>query len=418
MRIAVHDYSGHPFQVQLSRELARRGHEVCHLHCASFVTGKGALEARTDDPPTFRVEAIDLGEPFAKYSFSRRLRHERRYARLLAERVAAFGPDVVLSSNTPLFAQSAFLKRLDRSRTGFVFWQQDVYSVAMANEVRKRVPVLGATMAKGFERLERGMLAASDEVVVISDDFRPILDRWEIANERVTTIENWAPLAELSPLPHDNAWAEEHDLGGALVILYSGTLGLKHNPELLVQLAVRTADRSDVRVVVISEGLGAEYLAQAKRDHHLDHLLLLPFQPYDRLAEVLSSADVLVAILEPDAGVFSVPSKVLTYHCAARPILASVPAENLAARIIEREGSGIVTDPESVDQIHRGGGRTSRRRRTPGRDGTRARDYAERTFDIDTIADRFEPILERAAAGSGPAPQSMAVASPSGPARS
>ncbi len=30
MRILVHDYSGHPFQAQLSRELARRGHDVVH----------------------------------------------------------------------------------------------------------------------------------------------------------------------------------------------------------------------------------------------------------------------------------------------------------------------------------------------------------------------------------------------------
>jgi len=30
MRLLIHDYAGHPFQVQLSRELARRGHSVTH----------------------------------------------------------------------------------------------------------------------------------------------------------------------------------------------------------------------------------------------------------------------------------------------------------------------------------------------------------------------------------------------------
>ena len=35
MKIIVHDYAGHPFQVQLSRRLASRGHEVLHLYCAS-----------------------------------------------------------------------------------------------------------------------------------------------------------------------------------------------------------------------------------------------------------------------------------------------------------------------------------------------------------------------------------------------
>ena len=46
MRILVHDYSGHPFQVELSRELARRGHEVTHSYCEAYVSGKGHLERR------------------------------------------------------------------------------------------------------------------------------------------------------------------------------------------------------------------------------------------------------------------------------------------------------------------------------------------------------------------------------------
>ncbi len=40
MRILVHDYSGHPFQAQLSRELARRGHDVVHSTCTAYVSGK------------------------------------------------------------------------------------------------------------------------------------------------------------------------------------------------------------------------------------------------------------------------------------------------------------------------------------------------------------------------------------------
>jgi hypothetical protein len=67
---------------------------------------------------------------------------------------------------------------------------------------------------------------------------------------------------------------------------------------------------------------------------------VLDYQPYGQLAEVLATADVLVALLESSAGIFSVPSKVLAYLCAARPLLASMPKENLAARTIERAGAG------------------------------------------------------------------------------
>ena len=58
-----------------------------------------------------------------------------------------------------------------------------------------------------------------------------------------------------------------------------------------------------------------------------------------------TAADVLLATIEPEAGTFAVPSKVLSYLCAGRPILLTAPKENLAARIVERANAGIVVDP-------------------------------------------------------------------------
>lgn len=397
MRLVVHDYSGHPFQVQLSRELARRGHDVLHLHCDSYVTGKGSLGREPSDPPTFAVEAVSLGQRFEKYSFRKRLEQERRYGRLLGARVKEYRPEVVLSSNTPLFAQSVFRKDLDPA-TRFVFWQQDIYSVAMGNAARQRIPGVGGTVAKLFERMERKLLAASNGIVIISEDFRPVLERWGIEPERVSVIENWAPLSEIEPLPRDNAWSRAQGLLDNLVVLYSGTLGLKHNPDLLVQLAKYAAlnPEKNIRLVVISEGLGADWLAEQKQLQGLDNLVLLPFQPYGELSSVLSSADVVVAILEPEAGVFSVPSKVLTYHCAGRPILGSIPSENLAARIISREGSGLVAAPGNAHEFVEAAARLLDDADLRTQMGRRAREYAEKTFDISRISDEFETVLQAA----------------------
>src|SRR5215207_4463434 len=152
MRILVHDYSGHPFQVQLSRELARRGHEVLHLHWPGYVTGKGSLERRPDDPAGFAVEAIRFDEPFHKYSALRRPLQELAYARPLVAAVRAHAPDVVVSSNTPLFAQRSFLAACRRASLAFVFWQQDIYSVAMKRILERRIPLVGGVIGNFFLR--------------------------------------------------------------------------------------------------------------------------------------------------------------------------------------------------------------------------------------------------------------------------
>src|SRR4051812_34257795 len=139
MRIVVHDHSGHPFQAALSRELARRGHDVLHLHNAAFLTGKGRVDKLADDPPTFAAEGLSLGRGFPKSSPLARVRHEHEYAGLLFRRVRTFRPDVVLSSNTPLVAQRRLwsaCRTLDAAR---VFWVQDFYSVAMSQVLVRRV---------------------------------------------------------------------------------------------------------------------------------------------------------------------------------------------------------------------------------------------------------------------------------------
>lgn len=361
---------------------------------SSFVTGKGRVEREPGDPTNLTFERVDLGGAFAKYDLRRRLAHERQIGRELTRRIEAFRPGVVLS-NAPLLVQRALQGACRSLGAGFVFWQQDVMGAAARRVLGRRSRLAGAGAEATVTWLERRLLRRSDAVVVISEDFLPLLRRWGVAESRVEVIENWAPLEELPALPRDNAWAREHGLDGRAVFLYSGTLGFKHDPGLLLQLA-RWAGSRDACVVVVSEGPGADWLAN--HGPHAPALRMLKYQPYDRLPEVLASADVLVAVLEPEAGAFSVPSKVLTYLCGARPLLASVPADNLAARVLERSGGGVVVEPGDTRAFLAAAEALlddpSRRAEL----GKRARTYAETSFDIDVIAGRFEKVLEEAAA--------------------
>jgi hypothetical protein len=102
MRILIFDYSGHPFQVQLSRELARRGHRVRHVFSAEFQTPKGNLAVQADDPDGFEIVPLRNSRPFAKGTFVRRRGQEIETGRLVAAQVRQFVPDVVVSSNAPL----------------------------------------------------------------------------------------------------------------------------------------------------------------------------------------------------------------------------------------------------------------------------------------------------------------------------
>ena len=150
-----------------------------------------------------------------------------------------------------------------------------------------------------------------------------------------------------APAARECLETQERGYAGKRLVLYSGTLGLKHNPAILADVAQRFQDqgRDDIMMVVATQGLGADFLKAEGEKRQLRNLKILPWQPYDRLAETLSCAEILTAIIEPDAGLFSVPSKILSCFCAGRPVVASIPSDNLAARMIERAKAGIVVAP-------------------------------------------------------------------------
>ena len=328
-RILVHDYCGHPFQVQLSRELARRGHSVFHLHFADFETPKGNLARQINDPPTFDVKGISLGKPFLKNSLVRRWRQERLYQRRLLDAVRVFAPNLVLSANTPLGIQWALLTTCRRRSIPFIPWVQDLYSIAVERILAKRLGwAVGVTAGCYYRQLERSILNDSDQLIYIADDFMDYTSHWKVGHGKCHVIENWAPLDELPPRLRDNEWSRRHHLSGKTCLLYSGTLGRKHNPGLLLALAEAFRDDDTVVLVTIAEGPGRVWLEAQRNARRLANLVILDLQPYEALPEVLASGDILVALIEQDAGTFAVPSKVLTYLCAQRPLLLAVPQEN------------------------------------------------------------------------------------------
>lgn len=399
LRVVVHDYAGHTFQVQLSRWLAAQGHAALHLFSADVETPRGRLDRHPDDPPGFAVEGVSTGRPLAKYDLARRWWQETRYGSRLAERVRRFTPDVVLSANAPPAVQQRLLSSLKRSGVPLVCWVQDIFSIGAAEILKDKPALLRVPALRFLERVEFGTMREAAGLVVISPDFLPILEGCGVSHPRSAVIENWAPHGEIRPLPKDNGWARAHGLADRFVFLCSGTLGMKHDPGHLVRLAHAFRDDPDVRVVVVSQGLGRRFLEEAKARDGLDNLVLLDFQPFGMLPEVLASADVSVVLLEEYAGALSVPSKIYSYACAERPLLGAVPAANLARRIVEREAIGLAVDPGDRDGFLAAARRLREDADFRAACAAAQAAYAARAFDIDRIGAAFLEVLHEVRGG-------------------
>lgn len=397
MHIVLHDFSGHPFQAELSRKLASRGHAVEHVYSEQYVSGKGHLEREDGDADTLTFTGLTVGTPFKKYSPLSRLRFEVAYARHWVARLERQQVDRVVACNIPLFALVLFVRYARKKRLPWVYWHQDIYSFAIADEIRRKLPrplaVLGARFIVG---LEKWCARQADHLVAIGPAFTEVYEEWGIPASRSSVTPNWAPLQDVYPVERDNRRTVDlFDADAELRLLYAGTLGRKHNPMLLVDLLRTVRDRGvDAALTVVSEGEPADELADIARREPGLGMRVLPFQPAADLPEVLGSADVLVALLEPDATKFSIPSKVLSYMAAGRPLLGLMPGDNPAATDIHASG-GFVTEPTSdaaeeatswlIDLL--------KDDNAVGAIGRRTRSVAEQKFESEAITDRFEGVL-------------------------
>ncbi len=391
MRILVHDHSGHPFQAELSRELARRGHDVTHSYTAGYVSGKGRLAAAPGEQVTF--EGIGSDKPIDNLRFRQRLVREIGRGVALAQEVRRVRPDITMVSNAQIPTLVVFAFLMTVMRRPWVLWHQDVYAVAVKSFVGKLGPVF-RLVAFVFSVAERWCSRRAAAIVVIAPSFVPVHEEWGTA-DKVTVIPNWAPLDEIVPTERKNDWAIEQEVDDVRTLVYSGTLGLKHNPALLVALAQRVrASGCDVRLVVVNEG-PATVVLEIEAARLGVPLTLLPFQPYERLSEVLGSGDVLVVLLEQEAGAFSVPSKTLSYLCAGRPVLGMMPSENLAASLITKAGGCVVPPNErALDEAAGWVRRVMDDGDLRTELGEASRDLAEQEFALAGCADRFEVLLD------------------------
>jgi glycosyltransferase involved in cell wall biosynthesis len=335
----VLDYSGHIPQADLARNLAKLGHSVRHMYCSDYVSGRGAVQREATDPIDLEFLNISIKKDFNRYNLLERLKHESAIAKEFWEKIQEFNPNHTIFSNVPLFAMSRLAKKMQHHNRPYLFWWQDVYSIAIGNAL-KRFGVLSWPIRHYLISLEKNILKGAQSVVAISPNFEPIFRSWKQDLNKFSMYPNWTPI-NLFPKKQPSPANVNRKIA-----VYAGTLGLKHRPELLLQLA----DDSKFKeiggvVVVVSEGYGRKFLE--KPENKRQNIELHDFLPITVLGQLFADASVLIAVLEPVASTFSVPSKVMSYLSAGKPIVASINPNNASAKILKETGAGIVISPES-----------------------------------------------------------------------
>jgi colanic acid biosynthesis glycosyl transferase WcaI len=376
--MVLDDFAGHPHTFDLAAALSELGIDVTYQYCADDPGPKGARPIEG-----LAINPVTLPSGFAKYSAARRIRDELRYGWRSSRRMPRRA-DVVLSCNMPVLSGFVELIAAKVRRQRFVVWWQDRQG-GLA-----RASGGGELVARGLELAERFLLRAADGVIAISPDFAEEARRVRRDPSTVLLQPNWGTIGRIDVMPRHTEWRREHGIDEETVFLYTGTMGRKHDPRLLVAISERFAGDPSIMVVACCSGEGTAVLRAAEASH--PNLRVLPLVDQGSYPAALGAADVLVGLLERDASAHSIPSKVLTYLCAGRPILVAASEDNLVAITVQNAAAGWVVPPEAeavADAAEAIVGDAEQRRKA----GEAGRRYAEENFDITAISQRFSDFL-------------------------
>jgi len=336
---------------ELASALVDRGWRV------TVLTGpaEGAPESDTTEQGVHveRVSAL----PFTRESTLRRgLAYASLFPAFLARALTIPTPDVWVTKTDPpmLKVLGPLLARLTGAQA--IHWAQDLYP-----EVATGVGVLSedGIVAGGMRRLSTESLRGHDHVVAVGRCMqeRLVEDRG-LPPEQVSVVSNWPP-SVVEPVPRsENPFRVEHGLEDRFVVMYSGNMGLAHPFDAVLDAAAQLQDeRPEVCILFVGDGPRKPDLQEHAARRGLDNVRFLPFQPYERLDESLSAADLHLVTMQSALEGLVVPSKLYGALGAGRPVLFLGPAGSEAARVVDEHACGTMvpdaTGPTLADAIRR-----------------------------------------------------------------
>lgn len=384
LELAFVDYAHYQFIRRTVGHLASQGRAVHYVYSGDFTSPNYRHGTRT------AIHEIEIcaALPFSKEKLALRLGYEIEWSLRLLKYLRRHRPRTVVISNAPLPVVQVVASWCKRTRSRFIFWVQDFHSMA----VQSLLPdgsFIGSLLIRVVGSWEARLLVRADHVVLISEAHAEKATSMGADAHNLSILPNWAVLEDFPRTPKANYWALEHGLARTRNVLYAGTIGMKHNLDLLLELARALKREEGHRLVIVSEGASADHLRTLAASRDWKHVRVLPFQPAHYLPSVLSAADVLTIVLTPSASQYSVPSKTYAYMCAGRPIVASTPTDNAASRLLMESGCGICIPPNDVERYLETVVDLLGNERTAKEMGRRGRAYAEANLSASAVASRL-----------------------------
>ncbi|MCJ7503510.1 MAG: WcaI family glycosyltransferase [Acidobacteriia bacterium] len=297
---------------------------------------------------------------------------------------------IAVSPPLQLGVTAWLLARLKRAP--FFLHLQDLVSDAAIATGRLSQDGLAARLARSMERF---VYDRSAGIGVICDGFKRNLVAHNVPAEKIQVLPNSLDLEFIGIESKDNGFRLDNGIGAdEFLVMYSGSIALKHGLTTFVDAAVEFAPEEGVVFSLVGEGPSRDDLLGRARGRNIGNLRFLPLQPRESLPAQLRAANVLAITQQKAVGDAVFPGKLLYYMAAGRPVLAAVGAESETGRFVRDHRVGLVVEPENPGALARAVRFLRDNPPEAAQMGKNGREVVERMFDRKVVLDVFRRHLE------------------------
>ena len=277
-------------------------------------------------------------------------------------------------------------------RAPFFLQVQDLVPDAAIGTARLTQDGLGVRLARSMERF---VYNKSTGIGVICNGFKRNLVSRNVPADKIRVLPNSLDLELIGVESKDNGFRLDNGIDGdAFLVMYSGSIALKHDLQTFVDAAAEFVPEEGVIFFLIGEGPCKEELEARAREKKISCLRIIPLQPRASLSAQLGAADALIITQQKAVGNAVFPGKLLYYMAAGRPVLASAGADSETGRFVREQQVGLVVEPENPGAMAEAVRLLKQNPSETARLGKNAREVVERMFDRRVVLEDFRKHIE------------------------
>ena len=260
-------------------------------------------------------------------------------------------PDVVYSNAWPIFATVIILAVAKLRGIPVVVSVQDVYPESLVAQGRT---VRRGLVFRAIQAIDTWIANSAKALIVISEQFHEIYRTTRtVPGAKLHVVPNWGERDALHIDP--SVVRQFREAKGipqdAFVAVYAGNVGPASGAEGLVEAFGKVKYLRNTYLLIAGSGSNLESCIARARALGLDRVIFHSPWKHEETGAVLGLADVLLLPTVGNQSLASVPSKLVSYLLAGRPVLAMVLPESETARAISAAGAGWMLPPGEPEAL-------------------------------------------------------------------